>query len=669
MKRVTKLLLPLIAVGVLSACDFFNVLPSSGEGDEGKKYEIADPDLTERIIPNKESVTYEDLFDLHNRVEITIDVDREEMQKINDDNIYAGQFDSIKPETYHLAKKFTLCLTNAGNTYTWELENVGIRQKGNTSRKPIFEPNGKLYNKNHFKISFDETFDDTAKYDADFIEEHGNDAYKNRELLGLSGLDIKWNKTDDTTHLKEIYANNMLRSAGIIAQHVGLGTMRMVYDETKVADFGLCYIYEQSNKELVKRSLQSETNYINMSKWTDEKAGTHGVTGSKYGDLYKASYGKGDGASSGANFTHDSISNKRLGIKTDIRGYNWPTYERKNDKKKTYDDGQMKELVRVLNTLNVPFDSISALVDTEYLAMEEAVMYFLGNPDSMKYNYNNYMAYFRRTDGKLVIIPIDNDRSFGIGLGWQDGLRKVLDAKCTPESEKPLNGDQANPLIKKTIFSKMDNQSKADYKAALSAVRNSVWLKNETFESYFNILKTTYNGLSTFSLDGGNGNMSFASFMQVKTNLADGKAPGSYVINPETEQRDYYAPTFPTDVPLYAIGSINSWGEDVTDSNKNDFLFSFNGDRSKLSATFNVIADKYAPEPNRVQLYIQDSTASSGSTYCYGVDSNDKNHIYQRVDEGDNRYYPATIEITAVLNDTINIVIDVETGEFTVKVN
>lgn len=681
MKSLAKLLMPLFMVSLLNAC---SVLPnqstttdsnsntdptSTSDGYIAKEYTIANPSFDSRVIPDKESVTFDDLFNLHNKVEIVIDVDREEMQKINDDNVYTGQFDSIKPETYHLAKKFTISLTNGDNTFTWEFENVGIRQKGNTSRKPIFTSNGKLYNKNHFKISFDETFDDTAKYDSAFIEAHGNQDYKNRDFLGMSGLDIKWNKAADSTHLREIYANMLFRSAGIIAQHVGLSTMKMTYDDNKTADFGLCYIYEQSNKELIKRSLQSDTEYINASDWNAEKAGTHGISGSKYGDLYKASYGKGDGASSGADFTSDSIQGKRLGLKTDIAGRNWPTYERKNDKKKAYDETQMKELVRVLNNAATTYEQIEALVDLEQLAMEEAIMYFLGNPDSMKYNYNNYMVYFRRVDGKMIIIPIDNDRAFGVANGWRNGLERILDANCKPLSNKPLSGNQRNPLLTKTLFATKDNQSKVNYKAALEAVRNSTWLQDETFERYYNILKETYNGLSTFSLDGGSGNMSFSSYVQVKNNIYDGKNPGTYVINPEVEERVYEVPTFPEDVPLYAIGSINSWGEDVTNENKNNFLFSFNGDKSKLSATFEVMADKYAPAPNRVQLFIQDGFTNDQVTYCYGVGFDDTNHIYQRISDGDNAYYPSTIEINAVLGDTISISIDTDSGEVTFVVN
>ena len=121
----------------------------SGEGQQGGdkdtfSYKITDPDFSFTQRQNIEDVTYEDLFNLNNKVEIQIKVDKSEMQKINEDNVYGGDFDSIKPETYHLAKEFKLTLHNGSKEFTWTLENVGIKQKGNTSRKPIFDDAGHL---------------------------------------------------------------------------------------------------------------------------------------------------------------------------------------------------------------------------------------------------------------------------------------------------------------------------------------------------------------------------------------------------------------------------------------------------------------------------------------------------------------------------------------------
>ena len=529
-KRTYPLMFSLFMIPLLVGCNFVNASNNSNTNNDTSSftpsmtYTINDPDYSFTQRNSIDEVTFDDLFNLNNRVEIIIDVNKEEMQKINDDNVYGGDFDNIKPETYHLAEKFTLVLHNGDKDFKWELPNVGIRQKGNTSRKPIFDENGDIYNKNHFKISFDETFNDPDMYDSAFIAQYGNKAYKDRELLGLSGLDIKWNKVDDSTHLKEIYSNMVLRSAGVVAQHIGLATMEMHYDDNKVTNFGLCNIYEPSSKSFIKRSLSANKAYINMSSWDLESKGTYGVSGKKYGDLYKATYGKGDGANNyweGATFKNETIQGKRIGVKTDIKGYNWPIYERKTNTSDNYDDTLMKELVTLLNKSTTTLEQIDEKVDLQYLAMEEAVMYYLGNPDAMRYNYNNYLAYFRRIDGKLVIIPIDNDRCLGIGHTWTDGLDFILNKNTKPMSSATKGGDgkQKNPLLLKTIFASGDNQVKTDYQACLKLVKESVWLKSETFAKYFNILKETYKGLSTFSLDGGQDNISFANYLEKKLSM------------------------------------------------------------------------------------------------------------------------------------------------------
>ena len=607
-----------------------------------------------------DGVTFDDLFNLNNRVEIRIDVDKSEMQKINDDNVYGGDFDSIKPETYHLAKKFTLILHNGNKEFKWELENVGIRQKGNTSRKPIFKENGDIYNKNHFKISFDETFKDKNMYDDAFISAHGNKAYKDRELLGLSGLDIKWNKVDDSTHLKEIYSNMMLRSAGIMAQHVGLATMEMHYDNNKVADFGLCTIYEPNSKSFMKRSLSSGESYINMPSWADENKGTFGVPDKKYGDLYKASYGKGDGANNyweGATFKSETTQGKRIGVKTDITGHNWPIYERKTNTGEDYNDTLMKELVTLLNNSSTTYAQIEEKVDLQYLAMEEAVMYFLGSPDAMRYNYNNYLAYFRRTDGKLVIIPIDNDRCFGVGNGWTDGLNFILSNDAKPMSSKSKPGDQRNPLLKKTIFASGNNQVKADYQACLELVKNSKWLKNETFENFFNMLNATYIGLSTFSLNGGQDNISFSSYVEQKLKLYNGESNTPDIGDNSGNVNE---PLFPAGTNLYLVGTFDEWATN-NDYEEDNYMLrpSQNGE---LYCVFKVPA--HSGDQDSIQLKIYGGKDPKPAwDYDYGSDGN--GYIVKNSDP-DNPV--SKVVIDAEVGDLVKFVVNEETGAYTFTV-
>lgn len=481
-----------------------------------KEYSIKAPDFSYEKRNSIEEVTYFDLFNLHNKVSIEIDVDKEELDKIQEDNRIGS-----KPEIYRYAKKVTISLLNDENLFSWEIKDVGIRQKGNTSRRDIFD--GDYMNNNHFKLSFDEGFNDVEIYGEEFVSLHGDTSREDREFLGLTGLDIKWNKSNDSTYLKEIYSSYMLRSAGVIVQHIGLSTVKFIYDNN-VRDFGLCYLYEPSSKSLVKNSLKSNDKYINMSSWKVEKAGMHGISGKNYGDMYKGTYGSYGNDDyfygGGVDFSMDSISRKRVGPKTDPYGRVYPVYERKTNKDEDYDDSLLKQAINTINYKS--YDEVAEVVDLEYFAIVEAVMYFIGNPDSFRYNYNNIELYIRKTDGKMVFIPIDNDRTFGIGRDWDKGISFSASSKITPLNKLDVNGNSCrNPLFSKILFNKSGNECQEIYKKYIAVVRDSDWAKNNTFVSYYNILTNTYSGLENFSLSGGEDNISFESYITTKVNASN----------------------------------------------------------------------------------------------------------------------------------------------------
>ena len=467
--------------------------------------EIKNPNFNAVNRNSKEEFTYLDLFNLNNKVDVSIDVDRSELEKIQEDNNRGA-----KPEIYRLAKEVTISITNAGNVYTWTFDNVGIRQKGNTSRERIFYDEN-LNTHNHYKLSFDETF--TEMYEPSFIEMYGDESRGDREFLGLSGLDFKWNRNSDDTHIKEIYANELYRSAGIIAQRVGLANLNIKYG-TKVADFGLCFMYEQASKSLIKRNLSSNEEYINLPSWDKEKKGTYGAPNSKYGDFYKATYGRGGGYSNnGGDLTSYSISENRVGVKTDIYGNEYPAYERKTNKDETYHDELFKSSVNTINEKG--YSEIEKVVDLDYFAIEEAVSYFVGNPDGLRYNYNNYMIYIKRVDGKMIFVPIDNDRTFGIGHTWDKGVSFSADYNVTPLSNKDVNWNtNRNPLFTKTIFS--DTAAKEKYLEYIDLISKSSWVNKQTFKSLFDIAKSTYQNYASFSYSGGSDNMSFDSYIDIK---------------------------------------------------------------------------------------------------------------------------------------------------------
>ena len=47
----------------------------------------------------------------------------------------------------------------------------------------------------------------------------------------MSGLDFKWNKNYEETHIKEVYANYLYRASGILVQNSGLSTLSIVEDD------------------------------------------------------------------------------------------------------------------------------------------------------------------------------------------------------------------------------------------------------------------------------------------------------------------------------------------------------------------------------------------------------------------------------------------------------
>lgn len=432
---------------LLAGCGISDVNPSSQsdnsssssevEPDTGDKWAIKNPDTTScPIRSNKEEVTYTDLFNLHNRVRISINMSNTELSKLEDDRNHGG-----KSEIYRLALSVTIYLTNGNQTFDWTFENVGVRQKGGVYSRDQVVNGYNVNTHNHYKISFDETFTDKSMYDQDFINAYGNKANKDREFLGLSGLDIKWDRNNDLTHVKEIYASNMYLANGLIYQHIGLTELE-IYNSHGNFNFGLCYLFEPASKSYVKNALSSGDSFMNMPTWKEENAGTYGVEGAKYGDLYKATYGAQTSYSGGPDLTSSSINDDShqptIGIKDDNYGVRYPIYERKTNKKDAYNDDLLRNMINVCNSQS--YDEIDKVVDLEYFAKEEAVAFYVGNADSFRYNYNNYQMYFRRTDGKMALLPIDNDRAFGIGETWQEGVDFSNNEDLSPLSNSTMQG-------------------------------------------------------------------------------------------------------------------------------------------------------------------------------------------------------------------------------------
>ena len=555
--RIKNMLLTVLSIF------FLIVISSCCESDidlahlDYKEIEIEKPNFDVPKRNTKDEVTYSDLFNLGNQITVSIEMEDSELNKLQKD--YESYKETYyKPEIYRHCKKVTITLKNYDHTFTWEFLDVGIRQKGNTSRAPILS-DGKIVCLNHFKLSFDETFDG-AEYGDERVDWSGKtreyNERINREFLGLSGIDLRWNKNYDSTHLREIYASYMYQASGLISQYMGLSIFNIKQiDQNIDYKMGVYFIYEPATKSMIKRHL-TDKNIYNFGTWDEEKNGSFGVPNSKYGDLYKCMWS--------ADLSYDKMIGERIGVETKDH---FVYYDRKTNKDAIYDDILLRKCGVAISEGN--YKDISKYLDVEYFAKTEAVSWLLGNPDDLRNNMNNTMVYARRTDGKVITIPIDNDRVLGITKDWNPDSY----ALSTRGIFNPLRAgnyeNEVSLIYQKTILAEKNNHSKEMYLNHIKALSISDWVLSATFEKYYLMAKKNYNAyidcafpyLSVgFSLTDDNNQYSFKEYINRKLSLVDLDLELEDITK-EEETKD-----LPTNLgmegyygSLYIAGDMNEW--------------------------------------------------------------------------------------------------------------
>ena len=114
----------------------------------------------------------------------------------------------------------------------------------------------------------------------------------------------------------------------------------------------------------------------------------------------------------------------------------------------------------------------------------------------------------------MIIVPIDNDRAFGIGETWTGGLEFVYDDTLTPHSDRTISGEpNHNYVFGQTLLNNY-NITSLIFDLAINAIVNSGWLSTDNFEKLYNLAKDTYNDFE-FALSNGD-NVSFQEFIDVK---------------------------------------------------------------------------------------------------------------------------------------------------------
>lgn len=427
---------------------------NNDDSDKDDKKDKKDKDDKESFDFSEEELSlYDELFSLDSEVKINVDIDNEELAKI--------QKDYEKYEARHskspIDRMCNVTITVNGKDYF--IEEVGIKMKGNTSRTDFYDSSKGdfgMYNLIHFKLSFDETFDDKDYYGDDAKEwndKNEKKERKNRTFATLSGLEVKWNREVDSTYLRETYAFKMYRDLGCLAPNNTIGNI--AFNDSSL---GIFKIYEPVDKTFIKRNLDEED-------WG--------------GDLYKCTWASGP-----ANYRD---INGNAGVDDEDLGKRY-TYSLKTNKK-TSNNEALSNFASVINANDVDLEKIKSVLDEENFVKFMAISYFLGMPDDMRNNYNNHYVYFKKSTNEAIFIAYDCDLCLGIDQ-WNPNGEYMT--KIDPFSKKADGAKQRqrNNLIKKSLCE--DGILYDEYVKALEEVANSKWLTYENFDEMYKKIEAHY---------------------------------------------------------------------------------------------------------------------------------------------------------------------------------
>lgn len=458
-KRLLSIILIIVCIGMCFACAKEKPTTKENTTEKQDKEKKEDTDgiinIDEEKLPYTEEEIFDQLFDINNFIQINLDISNEELAKIQEDYEEYSEMGSKSP-IYRKADLEIIIKTETDER-TYLIEDVGVRMKGNTSRTDFYNEEEGQYNLIHFKIDFQETFDDKDYYDKPIDwskDEDGRKERKDRTFATLENIELRWNKCDDSTYIREYMAYEFYREMGLLAQHSNLAS-------TDVAGVhqGVFMIYEPIDKVFIE-------------KYVDEK--------DQGGDLYKAGW-----TWNGADLTNKSS----VGIEDEDvpEFYN---YDLKTNKK-TSDLESMKNLIRKLGKSNISKEEIAELVDMDYFVKYEAVSYFVGDPDDARNNYNNHYVYFLKSSGKAIFIPCDLDRTFGITKSYNPSGDAMV--SISPYSKRAMGTggeQQRNPLYIKTVC--RGGYYVDEYTKALEAAFSTKTFTFKKFEEIYNIAKRNY---------------------------------------------------------------------------------------------------------------------------------------------------------------------------------
>ena len=409
-------------------------------------FDVATSESLETLASSEESKTVIskegeiDLFDHSKSLSMDLVMSDEVMTFVSDYQSTRGKY----AEAYLPAD---LTVRYDGEEYFFK--EVGVRQKGNTSRANFFDGNS-IYNLVHFKISFKATFDDELYDDPMLLpfkktweDTAARKARKNRNLFGYEKLDLKYiPRNMGQTVLQETYCYEGFAESGILAPKSRVGLFGFGNGQEEMSS--VYQIIETVDKQFLQKRLGKQE---------------------AKGDLYKCVYnGMGPADFSrneavekvveGNRNIGERIAFGKIGVENDYEGYQ-PCYQLK-----TNDDlGEEADFSKMTNFINTLWnliygdgtkDELESLIDMDQFLKFSAISYLFGNPDDQRYNNNNFYIYFMPSTSKAIFIPYDWDWS--LGADWEQMSSRM--ANLSPLDRWTLDGSDPNNLYQATFLPK-----------------------------------------------------------------------------------------------------------------------------------------------------------------------------------------------------------------------
>ncbi len=358
------------------------------------------------VVENPEiNPVLNDIFDINKVQNISFLISTSEWNRL------LTNFDSNPyNEEYILAE----CTINDGSSDT-RLDSIGIRIRGNTSRRRPEGNFGELHNTSepdwhhaHFALSF-------RKYN------------KMQRYRKLERMNLKWFK-DDANYVREVYCYDLFERFNVwtAPQSSYCRLTIKIKEDPQEAYYGVYQMIENVDEDFL----------ANRSE----------LFASAYGNLWKCSWGADLHSDQPDKMGVEDITLDPSTMKT-------YTYDLKTNKGNV--EVVKTQLAKFINDFNAKSGVVFQTwaeehIDIPLLLRTYAVNVMVGMWDDYWANNNNYYIYFDG-DGKFYFIPFDYDNTLGTSLMMDSGRQDLL--RWGPDNRPLIHKIITIPEFKKLYIS------------------------------------------------------------------------------------------------------------------------------------------------------------------------------------------------------------------------